>query len=208
MSEADISMEEGWAFKFEDHYCLADHTLNLNSLRITDALLDQRFEDLLRFINENKVVSLSLDSNKFSPNPESFNEILKKVKVLLEQCSTLMSISLKNNFKQESVEKGLVLSPEIILALISSLGKFKNLFGSSSANTSPKNVIKQIFFGNDETAEYSATLPLTPWQRIKAYTGHFVVFAITAGATYGFNYLGTYLSGHNAEHNSGYSGSN
>jgi hypothetical protein len=192
--ELDSHVEDGTSFSFETHYSPVDLILNLSNLEITETSFNTMFADLLCFINSHKVTSLLLDSNKFSL--ESFKEIFKKSAGLLRGCPTLMTISLKNNFKSATVEKGFTLSPLAVTQLISMIGQLGDLFETSATAANQQVITKQIIFDDDlPTVGIPVSLPPTYCQRIKKFTWTFIGGAVTIVLSVGSTVLGLYLSG-------------
>jgi hypothetical protein len=191
--EVDSHVEDGTSFPFATHYSPLDLSLNLSDLGITEISFNNIFADLLCFINSNKVTKLLLDSNQFSL--ESFKEIFKKSAGLLRGCPTLMTISLRNNFKSATVEKGFTLSPLAVSQLISMIGQLGDLFETSATAANQQVVTKQIIFDDDlPIVGIPVSLPPTYCQRIKKFTWTFVGGAVTFAISTGLTILVYYLS--------------
>jgi hypothetical protein len=201
MRDAYTQIEDGTPFPFAVHYTSDDHTLNLSNLGITGPLLDNILFDLLTFINLNKIEKLYLDGNKF----EALNDImfLRKMTDLLTGCATLMTISLKNNFKESgTVEKGLgTLSPAAIEQLTESISQFQELFKMSLSDANQQTttyVSKQILLDDMPPLSIISEikLPPTTFQKIRTFAVSFgkglALLILSSGGTI----LTIYLSGH------------
>ena len=182
---------------YSSHHDVVGHRLDLSNLGISELNFKAFLVDIMFFINNNKVEILSLEGNNFeSPSMD----LMRWVTGLLTSCSTLKTVSLKNNFKKTTrSERGI--SPAILEQITAGIAQFQALFKesltSASQQTKTEYITKEILFDDIPPLSIISEikLPLTGCERFRTFLVKFGVGLASMIVSTGGTILTIYLTG-------------